>query len=135
MSKQSDLASVGYMLIELLSGKAIATTTQETEESTRTICGARKIELLEAKNSLPGRLTDILPRNVLASNHLVELCRCLINPDLNQRFPSAAESIVDRKGTYEFNKDLILSNLGVCNFQEISQWLADVKQATHWSSR
>ena len=86
--------------------------------------------MLEAKKSLPDRLKEILPGNILKSKHLVELCRRLIDPDLNQRFPSAAESIVDRKGTYEFNKDLILSNLGVCNFQEVSQWLADVKRAT-----
>ncbi|MFV2067590.1 MAG: serine/threonine-protein kinase [Pirellulales bacterium] len=133
MSKQSDLASVGYVLIELLSGKSITDEVRDPDESTRTIGGPRRMELFEAKNSLPDRLTNILPWNILESNHLVELCRRLIDPDLNQRFPSAAESIVDRKGTYEFNKDLILSNLGVCNFQEVSQWLADVKHATRWA--
>jgi serine/threonine-protein kinase len=133
MSKQSDLASVGYVLIELLSGKSIADEVRGPDESTRTIGKPRREGLLEAKKSLPYRLNKILPGNILESNHLAELCRLLIDPDLNQRFPSAAQSIVASEGTYEFNKDLILSNLGVCNFQVVSQWLADVKHATRWA--
>jgi serine/threonine-protein kinase len=135
MSEQSDLASVGYVLIELLSGKSITDEARDPDESTRMIDEPRKKELLEAKKSLPHRLEDILPRDVLKSSHLVELCRRLIDPDLDQRFPSAAESIVASKGTYEFNNDLILSRLSVCNFQEITQWLADVKHATRGMRR
>jgi serine/threonine-protein kinase len=130
MSKQSDLASVGYMLIELLSGKPItADTLSDTDKSTRSLCTDRRHELLKAKKSLPDRLPEILPRNILACNHLVELCRCLIHPDLNRRFSSAAECIVDRKGTYQFNKGLMLADLGICNYYEVGQWLANVKQA------
>jgi serine/threonine-protein kinase len=116
MSKQSDLASVGYMLIELLSGKPVTDAVPDPDDSTRAIGTDVTQELLKAKQALPDRLPEILPPNLVASKHLVQLCRCLIDPDLNQRFPSAAESIVDRKGTYEFNKDLILSNLGGCNY-------------------
>ena len=134
MTKQSDLASVGYVLVELLSGKSITDAARGSDKSTRTIGRSRRKELIDLKNSLPGQLTKILPGNVVESKHLVELCQRLIDPDLNRRFPSAAESIVNRNcGTYEFNKDLIISNLGVCNFQEVSQWLADVKHATRWA--
>ena len=133
MSMQGDLASVGYVLIELLSGTSITDEVRDPAESTRTVGWPRRKELLEAKNSLPDRLVDILPENILQSNHLVELCRRLIEPDLNRRFPNAAESIVNAHGTYEFNKHLIVSNLGVCNFQEVRQWLADVKHATRWA--
>jgi serine/threonine-protein kinase len=132
MTRQSDLASVGYVLIELLSGKTLTGGKRDADESTRTIGGKEKTELLDAKLSLPHRLSQILPEDVQKSSHLVELCRRLIDPDLSQRFPTAADTIVDSKGTYQFNKDLILSNLGVCNFQEVSQWLADVKDATRW---
>jgi hypothetical protein len=88
---------------------------------------ARCISLSE---SIPVGLRHDRLGRFLESNHLVELCRCLIDPNLERRFPTAAKTIVDRKGTYQFNKDLILSNLSVCNFQEVRLWLADVKRAT-----
>lgn len=132
MSKQSDLASVGYMLIELLSGKPITDAVADPDKSCRSIGAEKTRKLLKAKQSLPKRLSKILPKNVLESDHLVELCRHLIDPDLEQRFPTAAESIVDSKGTYEFSKDLVLADLGVCNFHEVSQWLANVKEAMRW---
>ena len=133
MSTQSDLASVGYVLIELLSGKSITDEMHDPDESSWTIGEARKKELLEAKRALPHRLKDYLPAKVMESTRLVELCQGLIDPDLNRRFPSAAKCIVDHKGTYQFSNDIIRSELAVCNFQEVSQWLADVKLATRWA--
>lgn len=135
MSMQSDLASIGYMLLELLSGKSIAEGICDPDESTTTFAGFNREELIESKISLPHRLDDYLPAKVMESDQLVELCRRLIDPDLNKRFPSAAEGIVHHKGTYQFNKDLIRGDLGVCNFYEVSQWLEDVKQATKQATR
>ena len=126
MSTQSDLASVGYVLIEMLSGRPLSEGICKPDESTTTFVGFNKDALLDSKLSLPDRLADLLPDRVKASDHLVELCRSLIYPDLRKRFPTAQESIVNRKGTYEFNKDLIRMNLSTCNYSEISHWLANV---------
>ncbi len=129
MSIQSDLASAGYTLIELLSGKSLADRLCEPDESTTKFEGFKRRELIKSKQSLPNRLGEYLPAKIMRSNNLVELCRRLIDPNLNNRFPTAAHSIVDHRGTYEFNKNLIVGNLAVCNFHEVSQWLDDVKRA------
>ena len=65
MTPQSDLASVGYMLIELLSGKPIVESVTDPDDSTRSIGQDISRELLAAKRSLPDRLCDILPLTVL----------------------------------------------------------------------
>ena len=131
MTQQSDLASVGYVLIELLSGKSITDAACDPDESTRTIGSSRRKELIRMKKMLPERLADGLPPNLRASNRLVELCRRLVDPDLSRRFLSADECILDRSGgTFQFNKDLTNADLVVCNYLEVSRWLADVRHAT-----
>jgi serine/threonine-protein kinase len=131
MTVRSDLASVGYVLIELLSGRSITDARRDPDETTRTIGKLREKELLDLKYALPHRLTEILPRKILGSKYLFELCRRLVDPDPEKRFLDANDSIVDPDGgTYAFHRDLILANLAVCNFHEASQWLMDVKRAT-----
>ena len=89
LSEQSDLASVGYVLIEMLSGQPIADVGPgDPDESMRTIDKQTSGKLLEEKKALSDRLEDILPKNIVASRHLLELCRRLIDPDLKQRFPA-----------------------------------------------
>ena len=79
-STQSDLASLGYVFLEMLSGSVLFDSTASVDE------------LLKAKHSLPGRLDQLLPPDVLRDLELTELCRILCEPDPKHRVASAEEA-------------------------------------------
>ena len=79
-SPQSDLASLGYVFVAMLSGDTIFDRAASIEE------------LLETKRNLPGRLDAILPDYVLRDKELTDLCRVLIEPDGARRVTSAEEA-------------------------------------------
>src|SRR5204863_9644880 len=66
---RSDLCSLGYVLIELLAGRHAFTGKTDLRE------------LLEAKRSLPQRLHDILPEEVLRCELLCAFIRGMIAAD------------------------------------------------------
>src|SRR5690606_10403028 len=74
---RSDLASLGYVLIEMLSGLPVFPG------------GLTRSRLLEAKRALPHQLYQILPAEVTCNELLMNFCRGLIAPDPQMRFPSA----------------------------------------------
>lgn len=77
---QSDLASLGYVFVEMLSGQVLFDSKTPIPE------------LLEAKRSLPRRLDSILPADVLRDRELTELCRNIIDPEPERRVGSAEEA-------------------------------------------
>jgi len=126
---QSDLASLGYVLLELLSGDVNLGGPVISDDSTTQRDPRLNRVLLEAKNCLPQRLEHLLPENVRACNRLMGLCRKLIDPDPSRRFASAAEAMAsDDCGTWRFRVDIIKGNLGVHEATAIKHWLEDVKQ-------
>ena len=131
---QSDLASLGYVLIELLSGRpAIPYSGTNPDSIISSEIGSDRDdeEMLEAKFTLPERLPDLLPAHVQASDHLMSLCRRLIDPDPRKRFASAAEAIVSDGGTFGFNKQLAAGNLTVHFNRVIKGWLEDLRGIPH----
>lgn len=128
-TRQSDLASLGYVLIELLSGQAAVDAPSTSIHSTRTFEAKRHRALLKAKQRLPERLPELLPTSVQKSQHLMNLCQRLIAPDPSKRFSSTAEAIEGRYGTFKFRNELAAAGLVVFNANEIERWLADVKRA------
>lgn len=128
---QSDLASLGYVLIELLSGEADMAGPSVGDGSTRTLDQRRDEALLESKLHLPERLPELLPDNVRRSKGLMRLCRKLIDPDPRNRFANADEAIEGNgDGTWDFRKQVISSDLGVHEASEIKRWVEDVKSVT-----
>ena len=104
---RSDLASVGYVLIELLSGRSISDALRDPEETTRTIGKVREKKLLQLKQELPYKLTELVPSGIFGSRYLLNLCRRLIDPDPEKRFLDANDGIVNpSSGTYAFYQDL-----------------------------
>ncbi len=112
---RSDLASLGYVLIEVLSGRPLFAG-QNTYR-----------ELLEAKRSLPHQLNQILPEEVTCNELLMNFCRSLIAPDPMKRFPSAEDADLLNVGAAAFHRQLVLSNMASEYGNEISVWVQELK--------
>ena len=111
---KSDLASVGYLLIELLAGKIPFDT------------GVSLRQLLAAKRELPSRLHEILPDEVTRNTLLMNFCRGLIAPDPNRRFPSAEAAEHVDQGAAAFHRQLVLSDMATEYDNDIRLWLEEV---------
>jgi serine/threonine-protein kinase len=128
---KSDLASLGYVLIELLSGRPDLGGPRIGEESTRAGDRDREEVLLEAKQCLPQRLTDLLPEYVCRSDKLMRLCRKLIDPDPAKRFADAKKAIEeDVDGTWHFRQDMARAKLAVHEATAIQDWVNDVTKVS-----
>ncbi len=111
---RSDLASVGYVLIELLSG--INPVGQH--EKLR--------DLLRAKRELPSRLESILPEEVVCNDLLMQFLHGLISPDPNRRFASAEAAVHIDTGAAAFHRQLILSDMATEYDNDIRVWLEEL---------
>ncbi len=109
---QSDLASLGYVLIEMLSG---VQPFAELESL---------VELNEAKRLLPQRLVEILPEDVVRNDLLLDICRNLIAPDPTRRVASAEEA--EMNGAASFHRQLIMGNLASEYENDIRIWLEEL---------
>lgn len=110
-SAQSDLASLGYVLIEMLAGRPpFADTTTF-------------YELLDAKKNLAAQLPNMLPAEVVCNELLLNLCRRLVMPDPSRRFPSAEAADLDREGASDFHRQLIKGDLASEYGNDIRCWL------------
>jgi eukaryotic-like serine/threonine-protein kinase len=113
-SPRSDLASLGYVLIEILAGWppfAGLTTLRE---------------LLEAKRVLAQRLPQILPQEVVCNELLMSFCRGLIAPDPMRRFPSAEAADLVKEGAASFHRQLVKGDLAAEYENEIRLWLEEL---------
>jgi len=112
---QSDLASLGYMLVEMLTGS-------------KPFAGLKYSDLMEAKNSLLDRLPGMLPLDEFAfSESLILLLRQLVHPDPAQRFSTAEEAELSGDGAAGFLRELVKSDLGNEYISELRQWLAEME--------
>ena len=113
---RSDLASLGYVLIELLAGRPVFAGINNYKE------------LLEAKRLLPQRLGGLLPQEVTVNDLLMNFCRGLIAPDPTRRFPSAEAADMLQEGAAAFHRQLVKSDLAAEYGNEIRLWLEELKE-------
>ncbi len=111
---KSDLASLGYVLIEMLAGRPCVPVDTDLRE------------LLEAKRKLPQNLTHILPPDVACNNHLVNLCKRLIATDPIKRFPTAESAELHEDGAARFHRQLVFGDLASEYEHDIKVWLDQV---------
>ena len=113
---RSDLASIGYVLIELLAGRPVFSKIKD--------CAS----LLEAKRYLPQRLPQLLPPEVTCNDLLMNFCRGLIAPDPTRRFPSAEAADLVQVGAAAFHRQLVKSDLAAEYGNEIRLWLEELRE-------
>jgi Serine/threonine protein kinase len=109
----SDLASLGYLLIEMLSGAAPFDRK------------ANHKELFEAKQFLAQKLPGILPAEVVSNELLMNFCRKLVAPDPSKRFQDAERANYQHEeGAVGFHQQLIRGNLASSFDNDIRFWLS-----------
>ena len=123
ISPVSDLASLGYVLIELLSGRPLFGEQQSHKE------------LLEKKRKLSHILPEILPTDVTCNELLMKFCRGLVSPDPMLRFPSAETAEMHKEGAAGFHRQLVMSDLASEYPNEIRLWLEELKELDEIESR
>jgi len=113
-TERSDLASLGYVLIEMLAGQ-------------NPFAGLVSLqELLEAKRFLAQKLDDLLPREVACNELLMNFCRRLVAPDPTRRFPSAEIAEFEEGGAASFLRQLVKGDLASEYDNEIRLWLEEL---------
>jgi serine/threonine-protein kinase len=111
---RSDLASLGYVLLEILAGCPLFPGCTSCRD------------LLEAKRALPHRLVELLPKGVTVNGLLMNFCRGLIAPDPMRRFPSAEAADLLKEGAAAFHRQLIMGDLASEYGNEIRLWLEEL---------
>jgi serine/threonine-protein kinase len=116
ITPRSDLASLGYVLIELLSGR-------------QPLGGLKTYrELLEAKRTLPQKLATILPAEVTCNELLMSFCRGLIAPDPQLRFPDAEAATMLKEGAAAFLRQLVKGDMSSEYVNEIRLLIEELKE-------
>ncbi len=103
----SDIASLGYVLVELLTGRLLF---KDCDSMAK---------LREAKMKLPSRLGDLLPAEVKRDELLYKLIQKMIAVDPRDRFPDADAAELDTVGAVSFHRRLVKMEYD----RELAWWL------------
>ncbi|MBN1855296.1 MAG: serine/threonine protein kinase [Pirellulales bacterium] len=114
LTPQSDLASLGYVLIEMLSGRPLFAGIHDYHK------------LVEAKRVLSHRLGAILPKEVADSQLLLTICRRLTAADPTLRYASAEDADTGEEGLAEFQRTLVRGDLATEAEHDIRFWLEEL---------
>jgi serine/threonine-protein kinase len=114
----SDLASLGYVLLEMLSGQPCFA---------EIVDGGDHAALIAAKRVLPDRLNDLLPVDVVRNTTLIDLLHQLIAPNPSDRFASAeAADMSEEGGAAEFQRQLVRGDLASEYENDLRFWLEEL---------
>ena len=111
---RSDLASLGYVTVELLAGKPVFGGINDLAE------------LVEAKRTLTDRLPELLPEDVACNDLLMAFCRGLIAADPSERFPSAEAADLFDFGAAAFHRQLVKNDLASEYENDIRIWIDEL---------
>ncbi|HVJ66659.1 MAG TPA: serine/threonine-protein kinase [Caulifigura sp.] len=111
----SDLASLGYVFYELLSGQFPFADCSDGPD------------LVHAKRDLAAQLPDRLPKDVAQNANLLHLLGGLIAPDPARRFATAEAAELAPNGAAAFHRELIRSNLASEYENELRLWISEIE--------
>ncbi|MDR0871164.1 MAG: protein kinase [Planctomycetaceae bacterium] len=114
MTPRSDIASLGYVLIEMLSGRRLFSKDSE-------------LNGLDGRLLLASQLHKILPPAVASSEMLLNFCKSLIAPDPSRRFENAEAADLFKNGAADFLRQLVKGDLYCEPEPEIRNWLEDLE--------
>lgn len=110
----SDLASLGYVLIELLAGQPLFSAAKELSE------------LIHLKENLSSRLETLLPAEVVRNDLLMAFCHGLIALEPSDRFPSADDAQMVEHGAAAFHRQLIKGDMASEYENDIRIWIDEL---------
>ena len=114
ISALSDLASLGYVMVELIAGRPLFSEITDIHE------------LVQAKRELWDRLPQILPDDVVRNDLLMSFCRGLTNPDPDGRFQSAEAAELLEEGAVAFHRELIKADMASQYDHDIGFWIDEL---------
>ena len=114
-SPVSDLASLGYCLVELLTGRTLFAGLEHFPD------------LIAAKRELPDCLPDLLPSEIANDDRVLRLIRGLIAPRPADRFPNAEAADFLDHGAANFQRQLVKGDLSSEYENDIRLWLQEVE--------
>jgi serine/threonine-protein kinase len=107
---RSDVASLGYILLEMLTGRQIFKRCRTIED------------LLDAKRVLPLVLPELLPQELESDPNLVGLCAKMVAFDPETRFPDADAADIGQLGAASFHRELVKHDLSTDYDRELAWW-------------
>jgi eukaryotic-like serine/threonine-protein kinase len=110
----SDLASLGYVLVELLAGRQLFSDIEKIDR------------LVEAKRKIHAQLDLILPDEIRVNTLLMNFLRKLTSPDPATRYSGAEEADLLKDGAAAFHRQLVKSDLSSEYANELRVWLQEV---------
>ena len=110
---RSDIASLGYVLIEMLTGKLLFKECKTLDQ------------LLEKKLRLPDELVEYMPRydHIDLRLDLLELCTKMIATDPTERFPDAEAADLGKLGAASFHRQLVKHDLSAEYSRDLGWWI------------
>ncbi len=111
---QSDLVSLGYVLVELLVGQSPFAGLENHRQ------------YLDAKRTLPDRLPQLLPAELAENEMLMTFCRRLVAWEMHDRFATAEEADLSDGGAAAIQRQLVKMDLASEYANEIRLWLQDL---------
>lgn len=135
-SPVSDIASLGYVLIELLTGRSMApinlaipcTVSAERLSIQDSSLSELQLLLIRQKHILYENLPAFFPQDLAKNEHLVEFCRYLIHPDPQRRCQSAIEAVVSSRGISNIMRELVIGNLASEFDCDLQYWVRTLKK-------
>ncbi|MGL4942693.1 MAG: protein kinase domain-containing protein [Thermoguttaceae bacterium] len=120
LTQRGDMTSLGYVLIEMLSGRRLFDGADHTTE-----------DPIQDRYTLPQRLQTLLPKQVASSELLTQFCTRLISPDPNEQFENSEVADIGDGGAGELVRQLIKGDLACEPTSELRNLLDSLQDYEH----